>query len=421
MKRLMLIACMVAAVVLLFACGKRNAGGEQPKGTGESPAGSEVSAGAVSGNAAVLRQLNLSDGEAFAEAEKIVKDMTLEEKVAQMFLVDLSALDSSAKSDKIYKVSKNVKETLAACPVGGIYLSEKNVKNEKQAKSLIEGLQSCASGSALYIAVEEEGGGEHSFSGKVEDLEVAGYLMPADVGNAMNEDQLSETAGNIARELRDWGINLNLGLVADVSSEENSDYGRRCFSSDTSKVEKAVSSYVKGMRECGMSTTLRYFPGIGNVAGDTTKEILQNQDSLISLRNNNFKTYTAGIKAGTDCIMVSNVAVPKVTVNDTLPAFLSDDIVTSLLRQELDFEGVIMTPPLNETVITKNYTTEYVVVEAVKAGCDMLVQPSDYKEAFSSLLGAVRSGEINEKVINTSVRRILQDKIQRGIYVLEDK
>ncbi len=177
--------------------------------------------------------------------------------------------------------------------------------------------------------------------------------------------------------------------------------------------------YVKGMRDYGLATTLKYFPGVGSVPGDFTKEILKNNNSLMALRKNDFAPYSEGIRAGTDCIMVGSFAVPKLTVNDKLPAFLSKDIVTSLLRQELKFEGVVMTPPLSDAVVTKNYTPEYVVTEAVKSGCDMLVRPSDYEAGRSALIEAVQSGAIDEKVINTAVRRILQDKIRRGICVLQ--
>lgn len=294
------------------------------------------------------------------------------------------------------------------------------MSSREQARKFIRDLQSCVSGSALYIAVEEEGGGAHSVSGKVKDLRVGGYIMPADIGNSMSKDQIRSTAGKIAEELRDWGINMNLAPVADLASSKNADYERRCFSKDSAQVSQAVSSFVKGMGDQALGTTLKYFPGVGNVSGDYTQKILKNTDSLMTLRDKNFAVYAAGIKAGTDCIMVSNVAVPKVTVDDNTPAFLSDVIVTSVLRQELDFEGVIMTSPLNLPVLTKNYKQDKLAVDAVRAGCDMLVMPADYRAAYQGLLTAVRDKKIDEKAINTSVRRIIQDKIQRGIYVLEN-
>jgi len=152
---------------------------------------------------------------------------------------------------------------------------------------------------------------------------------------------------------------------------------------------------------------------------DYTEEILNNENSLMKLRSDEFSVYEEGIKAGADCVMVGSMSVSKITVKE-IPAFLSTDIVTSILREELGFEGVVMTPPLNEGVITKNYTSEYVAVEAVKAGCDMIVMPENLEESYEALLSEVRSGRLDEKVINTAVCRILQNKIERGILVLEN-
>ena len=119
-----------------------------------------------------------------------------------------------------------------------------------------------------------------------------------------------------------------------------------------------------------------------------------------------------------DCVMVRNAAYSKLTVKK-VPAFMSQDIVTKLLREELGFDGIVMTSPLNDNVIENNYTNEFAVVEAVKAGCDLIVLPGNFKECYEALITAVEEGRIDEKVINTSVRRILQNKIQRGILVLE--
>lgn len=422
MRQVMQAACMALIVLGLFACGRQQggAGVSAPPGDTKNPL--SVSGESVSGAALAKKQLDLTDAEAFVAAEDLLQDMTLEEKVRQMFLVDLSALDSTDSREKnLYRITASIERVLGENPPGGVYLSTKNIKTEQQARNLIQKLQTSVSGIPLYVTAEEEGGGEHSLSAKVDDLKVAGYKMPRDVG-VMQEEQIYQTAARIAAELNSWGINLNLAPVADISSGENRSFVRRCFGSDEDVVSTAVKAYVQGMRDYGLATTLKYFPGFGtaSAAGDAEKRIPQNKSSLMTLRKKNFAPYTAGIKAGTDCIMVGNVAVPKITEQETLPAFLSRDIVTSLLREELKFDGVIMTSSLSETFITKNYKPDKVAVEAVKSGCDMLVFPAEYDKAYKGVLTAVKTGEIDEKVINTAVRRILQDKIQRGIYILPE-
>lgn len=415
MKRFVLVVCMTVVVLALFACGK---GGEDPQATkklSDTKAGVNAVPGGVSGQAAAQA---VSDDEAFSMAEELIKEMTLEEKIGQMFMTDLVQLDPGKKTDRRYRFNNRMNETLQTYHIGGVLLTENNIKNEEQAKKLISDLRENASGSALYVAAEEEGGGSHSLAAKVADMKETGQLSAARMASEMTEQQVREEGIRIGSQLGSWGFNMNLAPVADIASEQNLNYASRCFGSDPDMISKMLENMVKGMRDCGLSVTLKYFPGIGNVKGNYTEEILDNQDTLMTLRNDNFSIYSDGIDAGADCMMISNSAVSKITVNDKLPAFLSKDIVTVLLREEIGFDGIIMTPPLNMPAVTKNYTVEYVVVEAVLAGCDMLVLPEDMKKGYDALINAVRSGKIDEKIINTSVRRILQNKIQRGILLV---
>lgn len=397
---------MVFLSVLLCACGEK----EQPENV------PETDKPLATATATPL----LSEDEAFSQAEEMVKGMTLEEKIGQMFLVDLLQMDSRPSLDGAAdRVTAKMKEAIRQYHIGGVYLTRGNIKRIDQTQQLIGDLQSgVATGGALYVAVEEDGGGTHSISSQVDELKETGFVTPQEMGQNMTRQQIYESGKTIAGELTSLGVNLNLAPVADIGNENNPEYASRCLGNDPDSVSEVLDDFVSGMRDGGLAVSLRHFPGIGNVVGDVTETILENQDSLMTLRDNNFATYQSGIKAGADCIMVSNVAVSKVTVKK-IPAFMSEDVVTKLLREELDFEGIIMTGPMNENVIRNNYTYGYAAVSAVKAGCDMIVLPGDFKECYEALLEAVKEGKINEKVINTSVRRILQNKIRRGILVFE--
>lgn len=406
MKQIRWIGFMVVLSMLLCACGEK-------KQTENVP---ETDKPAPTATATPL----LSEDEAFSQAEEMVKGMTLEEKIGQMFLVDLLQMDSRPSLDGFAdRVTKNMKEAIRQYHIGGVYLTGGNIKSIDQTQQLIGDLQSSvATGGALYVAVEEDGGGTHSISSQVDELKETGFVTPQEMGQNMTSQQVYESGKTIAGELTSLGVNLNLAPVADIGNENNPEYATRCLGSDSDSVSEVLDDFVSGMRDGGLAVSLRHFPGIGNVVGDVTETILENQDSLMTLRDNNFAAYQSGIKAGADCIMVSNVAVSKVTVKK-IPAFMSEDVVTKLLREELDFEGVIMTSPMNENVIRNNYTSSYAAVSAVKAGCDMIVLPGDFKKCYEALLEAVKNGKIDEKVINTSVRRILQNKIRRGILVFD--
>ncbi|MCH5264725.1 MAG: hypothetical protein J1F02_02420 [Lachnospiraceae bacterium] len=425
MKRFILAVCVVLVCIggLMIVSGRLSGDKStvDKQGTAETPAGTVVSTGAGASGDAVMatEQPLISNEEAFSMAEDIIKTMSLEEKVGQMFLVHLSQLDDARTEDgNQYRLTHRMAGMIRDYHIGGIYLTQNNIGNQKQAKKLTSALQESCTGSALYIAAEEEGGGEFSLSAQVADLKDTGYTTQSEMGRNMSRKQVAHVGQTIAGELTGIGVNLNLAPVADVASDNNPDYALRCFGTEPDHVSSLVAGLVDGMRDGGMAVTLKYFPGMGNVPGEYTETVLEDQDSLMTLRNHNFASYAAGIEAGADCVMMSNISVRKITVKK-LPAFMSQDIVTSLLREELDFNGVIMTPPLNDNVIIQNYTPGFVVTEAVKAGCDMILMPEDFEAGYKALLSAVQSGRIDEKVINTSVRRILQNKIQRGILVLE--
>lgn len=417
MKRGILLALMVLMGICVCACGKRG----QDNAETDKPAETEKqTADTVSGQASGTDgEIQISHSEAFAMAEGLLKNMTLEEKIGQMFMLHLSQLDETRTLDgNHYKVTPKIRRMLKKYNIGGIYLTSNNIDNARQTKKLVRSLKNCVSGGALYVAVEEEAGGDYSISAQTDVLREADGLTPEHMGREMSDEQVYEKCRKIAQEIAGYGINMNLAPVSDIASAKNNEYARRCLGSELEGVIEQTESFVRGMSDGGLGTTLKYFPGIGNVSGDYRTQLLENTDSLMTLRNINFATYSAGMEAGADAVMMSSVSVSKVTMKK-IPAFMSQEIVTNLLREELGFDGVIMTPFLNDLLMTDKYTSGFAAVEAVKAGCDLLVLPEDWKESYEALLAAVNRGDIDEKVINTAVQRILQNKIQRGILVLE--
>ena len=433
MKRILLFAACILLFAALSACGKRPEGKKE-----EEPQ---------------VKEPPVSQDEAFNQAEMLVEGMTLEEKVGQMLFVSLRQIDNpSGQRESAERVRKKAEKAIGTYQFGGILLDGVyGTKSRHYTSELADDLQQAAcqprqttgqlqqatgqlmqdegqlgqlaqsaSGGALFIAMEEEGGGSHSVSVKNPDLRAGGYATPAEMGESMSEQMVYARGKSIGKELDSWEVNLNLAPVADLASGNNEDYDARCFGSDADTVSDLLARYVEGMREGGVAVTLKHFPGIGSSDGDYTKEILKNDRSLMQLRSDEFSVYQAGIDAGADCVMMSSAALTRITGDET-PSFLSEEIVTGLLREELGFEGVVMTPPLNTPVIREKYTPEYAAVEAVKAGCDMIVMPSDIDAAYHGLIKEVRTGRLDEKVINTAVRRILQCKIHRGILVLDDK
>ncbi|MBO6108472.1 MAG: hypothetical protein J6P16_03600 [Eubacterium sp.] len=160
----------------------------------------------------------------------------------------------------------------------------------------------------------------------------------------------------------------------------------------------------------------KYFPGDGKIPDDKNGTVPQISDSLITVRDFISENYSDILAAGTDRIMMSPAAYPKISAMIT-SAFLSYDIVTSMLRTELGFDGVVYTPPLLIQYLRTRYPEDpdgYMAVEAVKAGCDIIYQPRDKKRAIQALRIQVNTGNMPVERIDASVVRILRSRLMHG-------
>lgn len=415
----------------------------------------------------------LTEEEVLKQAGKILKKMTLDEKVGQMILVDLNELSEDGKP--VTKLTKEIKEKLESNHIGGVLLGNSNVESVEQIQKLTGDLQSIE-GITLYIGTEEEGGGTRSIAVNNKEIDGTGYVSPADMGKNMSEDQLEDTGAMIAKELKNLGFNLNLAPCADVWEVENvgkvfwdeirnlamqevrpapvepkikkkmskkkvkklkqkyekecasyekkvqayidrytvDDANQSCFSSEEDVVSTAVEAMVTGMKSQGIATAVKTFPGTAPVARYHQLIPCQITTGLSKLRRENFSTFSSAIDAGTNMMMAGHVWLTK--IDKELPVSLSPTILSDVVRKELGFEGVVFTEALNVPVITNQYSPEEAELKAVIAGADMLYNPVDVEEAVFHLSRAVMFGDIDEKQIDQAVLRILQDKIQQGIY-----
>lgn len=329
----------------------------------------------------------------------------------------------------------------------------------------------------LYIGTEEEGGGQNSIAAATDSITSTGYVSPAEMGQNMTEVQLENTGEVIAEELTGLGFNLNLAPTADITQQEQpvderavshsavsavgqkpvpddmsgkklsekkrrrkwrayqkklkayneaydaflrtyteENYQESCFSEDGDRAGEAAAALVKGMHTAGdrgICTVMKTFPGICSVARYHKLVNTEIETGLSRFRRENLVPFSAGIDAGTDMIMVGHVTVAK--VDKQAPASLSRTIMTDMLRDEMGFEGILVTEQMDVPVITNEYSTEEAVIRAVQAGADMIYNPENLKEAVLALKQAVASGQIKEDVIDQAVLRILKNKLMRGI------
>ncbi|BCN30005.1 glycoside hydrolase family 3 protein [Anaeromicropila herbilytica] len=346
--------------------------------------------------------------------EDILNNMSLEEKIGQLFIVSCESLDTSKGHCFEWRnVTKNMRSTLNKYHVGGIILYSRNVESIDQTQRMIADFQE-SSRVPLFISIEEEGGDMSPLANNL-NMNMTQFPNMSVIGELNNKDYANHMGKTIGKEIKELGFNLDFAPVTDVNTgDENSKIGNRSFGSDPLIVSDMVSEVVNGIQSQNVAATIKNFPGEGSITEETQNGSVNIDNTLEQLRKINFVPFKEGIKAGADVIMVSHASISRVT-EDMVPASLSSLVMRSILRTELGFDGVIITDALNKKAITDHYSSRAAALKVVKAGGDMLLTPENLKSAYNGLLNAVEDGSIKESQIDNMVRRILKLKLKRGI------
>lgn len=369
--------------------------------------------------ASELPLVNLTEEEAAEMARQYMESLTVEEKVGQLFVVNLEQLDLHKGSYyEFKKCTKRMKEALERYHVGGVILFSRNIAKPKQTVKLIADLQE-SSNIPLFVAVDEEGGDVARIASNKK-MKTTAFPTAEEIGQTEDGEYVYEMGRTIAREIRSLGFNVDFAPVADVkTSELNTEIGNRSFGDDQDKVAELVSAFVQGCQERNVSATLKHFPGQGSSTGDTHQESVDIDSSISKLRKYDFVPFQAGIKAGADFVMVSHISVSRVT-ETTEPASMSELVMQTILREELDFRGIIITDALDMSSITDNYTPAEAAYSAFKSGADIILMPTDLEQAYQEVLARVQDGSVEASRLDESVLRILTVKFRRGVLREED-
>ena len=339
--------------------------------------------------------------------ESIIAGMTLEDKVAGLFIITPEALTGT---DTVIKAGSVTEQSLAERPVGGLIYFSKNIKDSAQLTEMLQNTRSWSK-NHIFLGVDEEGGTVSR---------VAGNGLADDVGNMADIGATGDTAAAqeagaiIGGYLSGYGFNLNFAPVADVVAEGNETIGSRSFGSDPNLVAPMVAATVEGMQSSGVSACLKHFPGLGDTVEDTHDGMATTEKSLEDFNAIDFPVYQAGINAGADMVMVSHLSAPNVT-GDNTPASLSEKMITEILRGQLGYQGIVITDAMGMTAITDYYTADEAAVKALQAGADMILMPEDYETAYNGVLEAVNNGTLSEERINESLRRIFRVKEKNAV------
>lgn len=342
--------------------------------------------------------------------EKIINEMTLEEKIGQLFIVNLEDINNNINCESFTEVMAN---NISKYNIGGVVFFSNNIVDRDQVKNLINDIQS-NSKIELFISVDEEGGIVTRIADNAS-MNTTVLENMGEVGATKNYDRAYEIGSIIGREIHELGFNLDFAPVADViTNPNNTEIGIRSFGSDPSLVAGMVEQVVKGLQENQISATLKHFPGHGGSEDNSHEQFSYTFQDLDGMRAVEFLPFIAGINQGVDFIMISHMAAPNVTGNDT-PSSLSPMIITDLLRNELGYNKVVTTDALNMKAVSDYYTSEEAAIMAINAGADILLMSPDFQIAYDAVINAVNENVILEERIDESVKRILRVKIERGI------
>lgn len=328
--------------------------------------------------------------------------MPLEEKVAGLFIV---TPESITGVNTAVKAGEGTKKALAQYAVGGIVYSSKNIKSEGQFKEMLENTNLYAS-YPLFLAVEEEGG-------KRSPVANAGIGTKVDsaetVGQSGDTNAAYQAGVTLGTNLSGVGINLNFGPVTDPAVTEKNWLGERSYGPGGMFSGSMAGSVMQGLQSQGVTTCVKYFPGVGSTAENPEKSLASTDRTEEQFRSEEFPAFQMVINFGADMIMVSGVAAPELTGNNE-PCVFSGRVITDILRGELGFEGVIISDALDMAAISDYNGSEEAAIMALKAGCDMLYRPEDFEKAYNGVLQAVQDGTISEERINDALRRIYRIK-----------
>lgn len=368
----------------------------------------------------LTRVIRFERQEAISEQnwDELVRYMTLDEKAGQMLMPDLRMWNGKPT----YSLNGGVTEVMDDQQPGGFIVFDKNITDAKQLTTFTDQLQKEAGDIPLLVGIDQEGGVVKRIPG--------GTNLPGNMAlGATGQPELAMQAGKVTgTELSALGINLNFAPVLDVNiNPDNPIIGIRSFGSDPGLVSEFGVNMMQGLQQSGVIAAVKHFPGHGDTSVDSHLGLpVVNRDRQ-RLDAVELKPFKEAIQNGAEMVMSSHIAFP--ALDDTtvkskkdgsdvhLPATLSKKIMTGLLREELGFQGVVISDAFTMEGIAEHFGESEAVKLAVAAGVDIILMPDNIGGAHRTIVNAVKSGDIDEKLINDSVIRILKLKQKYGLFV----
>jgi len=337
-----------------------------------------------------------------AWVEKTIRAMSLDEKVGQLLVPVVRSGFRNVESDDFQKLRRNIVDF----KVGGYHV----VGTDPAGLALLINDMQRTAKVPLMITADLEGG--------------TGYVIPyatrfplAMAMGAAGSEQLAYEAGKAtATEARAVGINIDFYPVVDVQNNPgNPIINIRSFGEDPGKVSSLATAYIRGVQEAGVIATAKHFPGHGDVASDSHLELPVLGVTRERLDAMELPPFKAAIDSGVGAVMTAHLYIPALEPEKGLPATLSRNVLTGLLRDEMGFKGLLFTDALDMQGVAGHFSIEESAIRSVLAGADVVLFPIDVERTFIGLKGAAESGRLPLPRLDEAVRRILRAKLTLGL------
>ena len=417
-RRGFLLGALCGAAALTAACARD---GEASDAAGEASADAGADGGADTGESNAQPDVD--------QVSQLVSQMDLTVKIAQLFMLtpegllgsvaeDLEATDSYGENG-VVSMGEDLAAALEKYPVGGICLFGANIVGADQLRRLLSDISqktsSTGAGVPALLGVDEEGGPSVARIANSGLFDVESFPSMWQIGEGGDASVAGRVGSTIGSYLRDIGFNLDFAPVADVlTNPDNQVIGSRSFGSDPELVAEMVSAEVKGFDGTGVLCCPKHFPGHGDTAGDSHTGAATSTRTRSELESCELVPFRAAVEAGAPMVMVGHISTPNAT-DDGLPASLSSEVIGGMLRDELGFDGVVVSDAMAMAAIADNYTSADAAIDFVSAGGDLILMPYNFPKAYQGFIGAVRTGRISEERLDESVGRILRAKQRIGL------
>ncbi len=352
---------------------------------------------------AVTPKLSIPGPVTTPELDSLIRTLTLEQKIGQLIMPWLSGAYASFDSEAL----ERAQQWIDSFEIGGIIVS---VGSPLDVGSKLNRLQTLSHLPLLIAADLEWGAGMRLIGGTA-------FPMSMALGATDSELDAYQMGRVTALEARAVGIHLTFSPVADLNSNpENPIINTRSLGEDPAAVSRLIRAYIQGASDHGLYTTAKHFPGHGDTGTDSHIDVPVLDACWDRLDSLELVPFRAAIQAGVTAVMTAHIALPCFHEDRGLPATLSPEFMTGILRDSLGFQGLVVTDALIMGAIVTEYGGGESAVRAFEAGSDLLLMPAAIPEAIAALADAVHSGRISTERVDSSVRRMLALKRAAGLF-----